>query len=199
MIVIFLYFEPCQYVIGTYLYYLAIPAFFGIVFAQNNLVVELFAIYSGSRPGPDKDCKVDRHQESFTTMETSTARNPRPEPGPQEDRRAHRRLDIRLPMTFHRVGRAISNINISRSTTINVSTGGVYFETNRSDIEVGDRLALSFEIDPHDQRFPPNGAITTVAEVVRLEPLENQSVLNDMPLMRYGLAVNFRQPLKLSL
>ncbi|TFG44918.1 MAG: PilZ domain-containing protein, partial [Dehalococcoidia bacterium] len=121
----------------------------------------------------------------------------RPEPDPQEDRRAYRRLDIHLPVTFHRVGKAISNIN--RTTTINVSTGGAYFETNRSDIEIEDHLALSFEVDPHDLRFPPNCTITTVAQVVRLEPLENQSVLNDMPLTRYGLAVKFRQPLKLSL
>ena len=112
------------------------------------------------------------------------------------EKREHRRLDIRLPLEFNHtdVGRG----NTWRTITINVSTGGVYFETTIDDFGIGDQLALSIGVDPRDQRFPPEGKISTIAEVVRISPVEDLPGSDDALILRYGIGAKFRQPLKLS-
>ena len=113
------------------------------------------------------------------------------------EKRAHRRLDIRLPLDFH--PEDMSRGNVWRTVTNNVSTGGVYFETTLDDINVGDRLSLAIGVDPQDHRFPPEGKITTVGEVVRINSIEEGVLGNNAPIPRYGVGVKFKQPLKLSL
>ena len=111
------------------------------------------------------------------------------------ERRAHRRLDIRLPLKFNKEG--IGRSNIFRNMTINVSTGGTYFETTAEDIEVGDRIALEVEIPSGDARFPLQGKVVTVGEVVRRSVIEAQPNKDGLKFSRYGVAARFQKDLDL--
>lgn len=121
-------------------------------------------------------------------------------PGPMTkiiEKRAHRRLDLKLPLEFQHVGE--SRHNQWRTSTINVSTSGVYFETSLENIKVGDQLALAFGVEPNDPRFPPHGTINTVADVVRVETLPDDEQTKNPELQRFGIGARFTQPLKLSI
>ena len=112
------------------------------------------------------------------------------------ENRAHRRLGISLPLEFHHAD--YSRSNLWHTVTTNVSTGGLYFETTVDDINVGDMLSLEIGVDPFDQRFPPNGRITTIAEVVRVVPTEEESLGIIPALTRYGIAAKYSRALKLA-
>ena len=84
------------------------------------------------------------------------------------------------------------------SFTKNVSTGGAYFETTLDDIHNGDHLTLAIGVDPHDQRFPPDGKITTVGEVIRIEPIRETNTADTHAVPRFGIGVKFLKKLKLS-
>jgi PilZ domain len=109
------------------------------------------------------------------------------------EKRAARRLELKLPMEYHRSG---SHRNLSLAKTINISTSGVLFETS-DDIQPGDRLALELGIVPEDERFPQNSKISTTAEVVRCEPLNDDIDGSHSDLSRYGVAARFIQEFKL--
>ena len=111
------------------------------------------------------------------------------------EKRAHRRLDIRLPVTFQKEG--IGRSNVFRTITLNVSTGGAYFETAAEDIHVGDHLALELDIPSGDARFPLQGKILTVGQVVRCTPIEDQPNIDGLTFPRYGVAVRFQKGLNL--
>ncbi|MCP4707339.1 MAG: PilZ domain-containing protein, partial [Planctomycetes bacterium] len=89
------------------------------------------------------------------------------------EKRAHRRLDIHLPLSFHKKG--LGRSNNYNTTTINVSTGGAYFETTADDVAIGDKLALELEIPVNDGRFPPQGKIVAEGEVIRCVAIEDES------------------------
>ncbi len=112
-----------------------------------------------------------------------------------KEKRAHRRLDVQLPLEFEHVSE--SRHSQWRTSSTNVSTSGVYFETSLDNIKVGDRLTLAFGVKPNDPRFPPNGTINTVANVVRVEKI--QEIKEAADIQRYGVGAQFIQPLKLSL
>lgn len=104
------------------------------------------------------------------------------------ERRKHRRLEISLPIEY------ASLINGSResrrATTINVSTGGVYFETGQPNVEPGNLLSLHLVIPPGEGHFPYQGRVSSLGEVVRVDPVE------DSP-NRCRIAAEFREQLKL--
>ena len=112
------------------------------------------------------------------------------------ENRSHRRLDIRLPLEYHKEG--VGRCNVFRTVTINVSTGGVYFETAADDIQVGDCLSLQLAVPADDGRFPPNGKISTVAKVVRTKAINDPATKKGLPFTRYGVAAQFEQGLKLA-
>ena len=108
-----------------------------------------------------------------------------------KEKRAHRRLEIRLPLEYHRL--SVGRCNVFRTVTINVSTGGVYFETAVDDLRVGDKLAIELGIPPDDARFPPQGKISTEGEVVRTTVIEDKSTKNGASFSRYGIGSQFKR------
>ncbi len=111
------------------------------------------------------------------------------------EKRAHRRLKISLPLKFHKEG--IGRSTVFSSQTINVSTGGTYFETAADDIEVGDRLALELEIPTDDTRFPLPGKIVTVGQVMRRTVIEDTPSKDGLTFSRFGLGMRFQKGLNL--
>lgn len=83
-----------------------------------------------------------------------------------------------------------------RSTTRDISTGGLYFEASASDglplPDVNSLLAVELTVPPGEGHFPYEGKVRSVAEVLRCEPLEGP----EGPSRRFGIAARFREPLK---
>ena len=111
------------------------------------------------------------------------------------EKRAHRRLEIRLPLSFHKEGSGRSNKY--NTTTVNVCTGGAYFETTAEDIAVGDKLALELEIPGNDGRFPPQARIVAEGQVVRCLTIEDEPNLEGLSFPRFGVATRFPKGLNL--
>ena len=116
---------------------------------------------------------------------------------PKINNRAARRLNLKLPLVFQECD--AEGANRWHAVTDNVSTGGAYFCTTLDDIRAGMQLAVTIDIDPTDLRFVENNQFATIAEVMRVEaPHEQGSCEDSQALPRYGLAVKFNQPLKLT-
>ncbi len=118
----------------------------------------------------------------------------------EQERRQHRRLDIRLPLECYPVeaGRA----QALRTVTTNISTGGLYFELDLiegvSPPEPQDRLQVELTVPPGDGYFPYQGRVSSVAEVLRCDELPQAESAGGERFARVGVAARFREPLKLA-
>ena len=88
-----------------------------------------------------------------------------------------------------------------RTVTTNISTGGLYFEVDLLDQvsrpEVHSVLNIELTVPPGNGYFPYEGRVTSAAEVLRRDSLpEPRTAKPDSPT-RVGVAVRFRDPLKL--
>jgi hypothetical protein len=115
--------------------------------------------------------------------------------GPK-DKRAHRRLQVHLPLEYRREG--LGRCNVSRTTTKNVSTGGVYFETTADDFKPGEMLALEVGVPEDDPRFPTHGKIATTGKVVRTVKIDQPVKTGQPSFTRYGVAAVFQEPFRLT-
>jgi len=113
-----------------------------------------------------------------------------------EEKRAHRRLDICLSLDYCPAGEVRRNVR--HAQTLNVSTGGMYFETTAENFKAGDILNLELGVNPDDERFPPNSKISTSGQISRTTILPKRSENDPSGLTRYGVAVKFREGLKLT-
>ena len=115
----------------------------------------------------------------------------------EQERRRHRRLPIQLPLIC-RAPDCPERILV-RSKTINVSTGGLYFETLSDDVRPGQRIELELTIPPGDGYFPYQGRVLADAEVIRVADLPPKVTGEGLAhLPRKGVAASFSTSLKLS-
>ncbi len=114
---------------------------------------------------------------------------------PDAERRKYRRLDIRLPLECRRVEDAQEHS--LRTVSLNVSSGGLYFETDAEDIEPGMLVDLELTVPPGDGHWPWHGRISATAEVVRTFGTETDDT-EGRKVKRIGVAARFRERLKLS-
>jgi len=112
----------------------------------------------------------------------------------QMERRKHRRLEMRLPLEYHPAGRPGC---ACRTVTLNISTGGMYFETDLQDLSPGEILEFELTVPPGDGHFPYTSRVLGVGEVVRLCPIEPE--VPGQARRRLGVAARFREPLRLAL
>lgn len=113
------------------------------------------------------------------------------------ERRAHRRLPLRLPLDFRAADDA--HAVMTRTSTNNVSTGGLYFQTTAEDISPDQQLQLELEIPADRGRFPAAAAISATGRVVRVDCLDSEPHENGCQFARYGVAVEFLEDLRLIL
>lgn len=115
----------------------------------------------------------------------------------QTERRQYRRLAMRLPMEYSPAGKG--EPQALRTTSSNISTGGLYFEVDPiegiSTPELNSLLNVSLTVPPGDGHFPYEGKVTGTAEVVRCDRLASPG--GEAPA-RIGIGVRFREPLKLA-
>ncbi|UCD28292.1 MAG: PilZ domain-containing protein [Planctomycetota bacterium] len=117
-----------------------------------------------------------------------------------EERRQHRRLNIRLPLECYPAG--TERERVLRTVTRDISTGGMYFEmplfSEVSVPKINSLLDVELTVPPGDGYFPYVGHVRSVAEVVRCEPLPaNEGSQPDLP-SHIGVAAKFHEPLKLN-
>lgn len=70
--------------------------------------------------------------------------------------------------------------------TLNISTGGVYFGTDRPGLSTGSLLDMELTIPPGQGHFPYEGRISTRGVVVRVDELADES-------HEYAVATQFRE------
>lgn len=111
----------------------------------------------------------------------------------KQERRRHRRLDIRLPLQYCSADE--SGVEVCRTVTRNISTGGVYFETDDLSIQPGTLIDLRLTIPPGEGYSPYQGHISSIGEVVRVDDLGPTAHADTR---RIGVATRFRDGLRLS-
>jgi len=111
------------------------------------------------------------------------------------ERRAHRRLKINLPLVCSPMGSEPGTAY--RTVSIDVSSGGVYFEADADGFETGMTLDVEFGVPPGDGHFPYPGRVRGLGEVVRMEKLPGDQQPDGGPPTRFGIATRFREPLEL--
>jgi len=114
-----------------------------------------------------------------------------------KEKRQHRRLDLRLPLEYYKTD--MGRPGVAHTMTVNVSTGGVYFETTCEDIKTGDILALEVGVPPGDARFPMHGKFATTGKVVRTEKIRCPATKNQPEFTSFGIASKFQEGFKLTL
>lgn len=116
----------------------------------------------------------------------------------QSDRRLHRRLVVKLPVECRT--KTDDREFVLRAVTGNISTGGVFFETELSNGTVppapDTMLDLRLLVPPGEGHFPYEGRVQCTARVVRSAELSASE--HDGVLRRHiGVAARFCEPLRL--
>ena len=113
--------------------------------------------------------------------------------GRAPERRAHRRLDIRLPVECRKEGEDVRHV--VRTITQNVSSGGMYIEMDAADYQPGDRLRVELTIPPAEGVSAYQGRASCVSEVIRILPVQDRLKGS---VQRFGIAARFLDHLRLS-
>jgi len=101
------------------------------------------------------------------------------------EKRSHRRLGAKYNISCRKVG---STTHTSYDgCTVNVSPGGVYFETETGIFEQGNLLQVELSIPPTSGLLEFGGKIAGFAKVLRADSASG----------RYGVALQFCRPPKL--
>ncbi len=108
------------------------------------------------------------------------------------ERRAHRRMEIRLPVECRKDGD--SNTSIVRTITHDVSTGGMSFELDAPDFCVGDQIRIDITVPPAEGVSPYQGRASCRAEILRINRI---SAANAGGVERHIIAARFLGRLRL--
>lgn len=107
-----------------------------------------------------------------------------------DEKRRHKRLTVKLDLSCCETTGAAGRIH--RGYTVNVSPGGLYFETSDDVFEPAALLKVELSIPPTTGLLESGGRISGLAKVLRT--CDTAAVRQDG---RYGVALEFCQPLKL--
>jgi hypothetical protein len=103
----------------------------------------------------------------------------------RSEKRRHKRLEARYNISCLKVG---STANISYDGhTVNISTGGLYFETTSDTFRQGNLLKVELSIPPTSGLLEFGGKIAGFARVLRTDSASG----------RHGVALQFCRPPKL--
>lgn len=103
----------------------------------------------------------------------------------RKEQRRHKRLGAEYNLSCRKVG-AMPNVSYS-GHTLNVSTGGLYFETEADIFEQGNLLKVELDIPPTSGLLEFGGKIAGFAKVLRTDSASG----------RHGVALQFCRPPKL--
>jgi hypothetical protein len=104
------------------------------------------------------------------------------------EKRKHRRLLVKLNILCWKVG--FQGDEILKGTTLNVSTGGVFFQTTRSNLNKGDLLNVKLDVPPQSGLLEFGGTMSSLGRVLRTNQIGDSAVNTNE---QYGVAVEFCQ------
>ncbi len=105
------------------------------------------------------------------------------------EKRKFKRLAAKFDLSCLKVGSTAETIYTGR--TVNVSPGGLYFETSADTFSTGNLLRIELSIPPKAGQLDYGGRISAFARVLRAETIDR---LHDIPhpsYNRYGIALEF--------
>jgi hypothetical protein len=105
------------------------------------------------------------------------------------EKRRHERRPIKLEVLFHKLGQL--GQKVYKGQTVNVSTGGLLFETTHSVFQPGELLSVYLHVPPTNGLLEFGGRIRGFARVVRTS---GSSEATDEPAeqrARFTVAVQF--------
>ena len=92
--------------------------------------------------------------------------------------------------------------DVLRTVTKDISTSGVYFELplfkGVTAPKLNSLMNVELTVPPGDGYFPYVGRVTSVAEVIRCDPLPVSDGMHSEVPQRVGIGARFQQPLKLA-
>ncbi len=112
------------------------------------------------------------------------------------EKRKFRRLSVSLDLSCRKVGS--SGGKAYRGSTVNVSSGGLFFETAGTSFESGNLIRVDLSIPPTEGLLELGGRISGFARVLRTSQPSQAQEKQGADLTRYAVAAEFCRPLKLS-
>jgi hypothetical protein len=113
------------------------------------------------------------------------------------EKRKHKRLGSKFDISCRKVGSTAEQIYTG--CTVNVSCGGLYFETTTETFKQGNLLKIELSIPPRPGLLEFGGKIAGFAKVLRTENICDSATGTDLSSGRYGIALQFCCPPKLCL
>lgn len=111
------------------------------------------------------------------------------------EKRKYKRLPVVLDLSCRKVGSAAELLHTGR--TVNVSPGGLYFETATEMFELGNLLRVELSIPPTTGLLEFGGRISGLARVFRTCSICNSCTSANSRSGRYGVALEFCRSPKL--
>ncbi len=112
------------------------------------------------------------------------------------EKRRDPRLAMRLSLLCRKLGEPTPTL--CAGTVLNVSRGGLYFETTAAGFLSGNLAEVRFAVPPQTGRLEFGGTMQAIATVLRTETL-TAPCKGSRPSPVYGVAVEFCRPPKLAL
>jgi hypothetical protein len=113
------------------------------------------------------------------------------------ERRRHRRLPIKIPLSCSKVGSTAEKAR--KGLTVNVSPTGLYFQTRAATFKDGGLVRVELSIPPTTGVLEFGGTISSFARVVRARRIEDSHTSTGLSSSKFGVALEFCQPPKLSM
>ncbi|MDH4240805.1 MAG: PilZ domain-containing protein [Phycisphaerae bacterium] len=113
------------------------------------------------------------------------------------DKRKYKRLTIKLDLSYRKVNSTTKKSHAG--CTVNVSPGGLYFETAADVFKPGSLLKVELSIPPTSGLLEFGGSISGLGKVLRVHTISGSRTDTELPSVRSGVALEFCQPLKLSM
>lgn len=112
------------------------------------------------------------------------------------EKREFKRLPLSLDISCLKVGATPDKFHTG--CTVNVSPGGLFFETTNDSIESGSLLKVELSIPPTAGLLRFGGKISAFAKVLRTSDLSHSCTEMDIFSSKYGVALQFCQSPKLT-
>ena len=113
----------------------------------------------------------------------------------RSERRKYRRLGTKYTISCREIGS--EGGQFYSGCTVNVSAGGLYFETSADAFRPGNMLKVELSIPPTSGVLDFGGKLAGFAEVLRAEEICASASQADSSSPRYGVAVKFCRPPRL--
>ncbi|MHC4693062.1 MAG: PilZ domain-containing protein [Planctomycetota bacterium] len=110
-------------------------------------------------------------------------------------KRKYKRLPIKFDLSYSEVDS--NKKKLHTGSTVNVSPGGLYFETADGVFKPGSLLKVELSIPPTSGLLEFGGSMSGLGRVLRIHTISDSCKGTELPSVRSGVALEFCQPLKL--